>query len=53
MAALLTFLSLRPGDTDRDYFDRYSVAADSKDLADTLWKRYVIEQEELPVEEEE
>lgn len=24
VAALLTFLSLRPGDTDRDYFDRYT-----------------------------
>jgi RIO kinase 1 len=35
-----------------DYFDRYDVTADSKDLADSLWKRYVIETEEVPVEEE-
>ena len=36
-----------------EYFDRYGVAADANDLADTLWKRYVIEKEEVPIEEEE
>ncbi|MBI5350158.1 MAG: hypothetical protein HZB77_12730, partial [Chloroflexi bacterium] len=35
-----------------EYFDRYSVAADSKDLADTLWKRYVIEKEEEVIDDE-
>ena len=40
-----------------DYFDRYGdgvwSAADANDLAETMWKRYVIEKEEVPVEEEE
>jgi RIO kinase 1 len=36
-----------------DYFDRYGVAADSKDLADAMWKRYVIEKEDDVVDDEE
>ncbi|MBI5081631.1 MAG: hypothetical protein HZB17_10060 [Chloroflexi bacterium] len=35
-----------------EHFDRYGVTADAGDLAEVMWKRYVIEKEEEVIDDE-